>query len=487
MRGGALGPVRLRLLVINPDSSVSQQCHEAFSGSDVDILTATNEIKGLELFLHSRPQIVILDITGLPGSGVDALSRMLAVDPAVSVILLADQYSTSAAMNAIRLGATDFLTKPVEVTKLQSRVFELISDAAHRREALSLERELIENYQFEGIIGRSPVMLDVFSRIRRVAPHFRVLLIHGETGSGKELVARAIHNCSPRAKKPFVACNCSALVDTLLETELFGYVKGAFTGADRDKPGLFEYANGGTVFLDEIGEMPFGAQAKLLRVLQNAEIQRVGSPRVYAVDTRVIAATNRNLRTMVAQGRFREDLYYRLAVAEINLPSLSRRMEDLPLLQRYFIEKYAREYNKDVHGLTRRAQSRLSAYPWPGNVRELENAIANACMLLEGTTIDVKDLPDSIMNAAITEISNNVVPLTMEKVQEKYLLDVLAHTGGNKAKAAEILDISRETVYSILARIAQRSAGTPRSEAQQPSSDIKLSIPKIDNNKLRKL
>jgi DNA-binding NtrC family response regulator len=487
MRGGALGPVRLRLLVINPDSNNSQQYHKAFSDSDIDILMAANEIEGLELFLRSQPQIVILDITGLSGGGVDTLGRMLAVDPGVSVIFLADQYSSSAAMNAIRLGATDFFTKPVEIAKLQSRVLELLSDAVHRREALSLERELIENYRFEGIIGRSPAMLDVFSRIRRVAPHFRVLLIQGETGSGKELVARAIHSHSRSAKKPFVACNCSALVDTLLETELFGYVKGAFTGADHDKPGLFEYANGGTVFLDEIGEMPFGAQAKLLRVLQNAEIQRVGSPRVYTVDTRVIAATNRNLRTMVAQGRFREDLYYRLAVAEIHLPPLSRRMEDLPLLQRYFIEKYAREYNKDVHGLTRRAQARLAAYPWPGNVRELENAIANACMMLEGTTIDVKDLPDSIMNASITEISNSVVPLTMEKVQEKYLLDVLAYTGGNKAKAAEILDISRETVYSILARIAQRSTGSSSSEARQPSGDKKLSISKIDSNRLRKL
>jgi DNA-binding NtrC family response regulator len=474
-----LGPVKLRLLVIHSDPSIFQLCHEAFADFGLEILTATNEIDGLTVFLRSRPQIIILDVNASRTDGLDTLRRVLSVDPAVSVIFLADHYSSAAAVNAVRSGATDYLTKPIEITKLRSRIKELLSDAKHRREALSLERELVENYQFEGIIGRSPAMLDVFSRIRRIAPHFRVLLVLGETGSGKELVARAVHNRSPCAKKPFVACNCSALVDTLLETELFGYVKGAFTGADRDKPGLFEYANGGTVFLDEIGEMPLGAQAKLLRVLQNSEIQRVGSPKVYAIDTRVIAATNRNLKTAVAEGKFREDLYYRLTVAEMTLPPLSSRMEDLPLLERYFIEKYSREYKKEILGLTRRAQARLSAYAWPGNVRELENTIANASMMLEGSTIDIKDLPDSIAKASLNEISSKSVPLSMEKIQEKHLLDVLTYTNGNKAKAAELLDISRETVYAILARIAQRSAA-PKSGSCQSSTNEALSTPNID-------
>jgi two-component system, NtrC family, response regulator HydG len=477
----------VRLLVINRDTNILQQCRTAFTDSGIEILTAANEIEGLNIFFRSHPQIVIMDVAAAHVGNLDILSRVMSTDPAVSVILLADEYSSSAAMNAIQLGATDYLTKPIDVTKLQSRVRELVSDAEHRSDALSLDRELIESYQFEGIIGRSPAMLDVFSRIRRIAPHFRVLLIHGETGTGKELVARAVHDRSRGATKPFAACNCSALVDTLLETELFGHVKGAFTGADRDKVGLFEYANGGTVFLDEIGDMPLGAQAKLLRVLQNAEIQRVGSPRVHTVNTNVIAATNRNLKTLVAQGNFREDLYYRLAIAEINLPPLSRRMEDLPLLQRYFIEKYARDYHKEILGLTRRAQARMSAYTWPGNVRELENVIANACMMVEGRTIDVKDLPASIVNMSIIESSNSSAPLTMEAMQENHLLGVLAYTGGNKARAAEILDISRETVYSMLARISQRSANSPRDEAIPSSGNKKLLMPKIDNNRVRKL
>jgi DNA-binding NtrC family response regulator len=482
-----LGPARLRLLVINRDLNLLQLCSAAFPESEVEVLTTANEIEGLEIFFRSRPQIVVLDVSAPGVGGLDALNRILSTDPAVSVIFLADQYSSSAALNAIRLGATDYITKPIDVIKLQSRVHELFADAQRRNEALSLDRELVENYQFEGIIGRSPAMLDVFSRIRRVAPHYRVLLINGETGTGKELVARAVHNRGRSATKPFVACNCSALVDTLLETELFGHVKGAFTGADRDKVGLFEYANGGTVFLDEIGDMPFGAQARLLRVLQNEEIQKVGSPKVYAVDTRVIAATNRNLRTLVAEGKFREDLYYRLAMAEITLPPLVQRMEDLHLLERYFVEKYSREYNKEILGLTRRAQARMASYSWPGNVRELQNVIANACMMLETTTIDVKDLPDSIVNRSVTEISNNLAPLTMEKVQENHLLDVLAYTSGNKARAAEILDISRETVYSMLARIAQRSANSNRTEINQSSTERRISLPKIENARLRKL
>jgi two-component system, NtrC family, response regulator HydG len=477
----------VRLLVINSDTNILQQCRAALTDSDIELLAAANEIEGLNIFFRSRPQIVLMDVAAARVGDIDILSRVMSTDPAVSVILLADEYSSSAAINAIQLGATDYLTKPIDVGKLQSCVQGLVSEAKRRSEALSLDRELIENYQFEGIIGRSPAMLDVFSRIRRIAPHFRVLLIHGETGTGKELVARAVHNRSRGTTKPFAACNCSALVDTLLETELFGYVRGAFTGADRDKVGLFEYASGGTVFLDEIGDMPLGAQAKLLRVLQNAEIQRVGSPRVHTVNTHVIAATNRNLKTMVAQSNFREDLYYRLAVAEISLPPLSRRMEDLSLLERYFIEKYARDYRKEVLGLTRRAQSRMSAYAWPGNVRELENVIANACMMVEGEIIDVKDLPASIVNLSINEMSGNSAPLTMEAMQENHLLSVLAYTGGNKARAAELLDISRETVYSMLARISQRSANASREEAGQASVNKRLLMPKIENNRVRKL
>jgi transcriptional regulator with PAS, ATPase and Fis domain len=295
--------------------------------------------------------------------------------------------------------------------------------------------------------------MDVFAAIRRVAPHFRTALITGETGTGKELVAHALHRLSPVSDKTFAVCNCSALVETLFESELFGHVRGAFTGATQDKVGLFEYANQGTVFLDEIGDMPLPGQAKLLRVLQNQEVQRVGSPALRKVDVRFIAATNKDLRALVREHTFREDLYYRLSMVEITLPSLVDRKEDLPLLQRYFIEKFAAQYNKPVRGMTRRAQALLGRHDWPGNVRELENVIGKACMMVEGNVVDVKDLPPYLRTARapVRAFDDNL--LSMEEVQERHLVRVLERVGGDKTKAAEVLGISRSTLYSILSRM----------------------------------
>ena len=295
-------------------------------------------------------------------------------------------------------------------------------------------------------------MLDVFARIRRVAPHFGTALVTGATGTGKELVARALHRLSPGASHPFVVSNCSAIVESLLESELFGHVKGAFTGATQDKLGAFEYANHGTVFLDEIGELPLTAQSKLLRFLQNHEIQRVGSPVPRTVDVRVIAATNRNLRTMVKDGGFREDLYYRLAMVEIKLPGLAERREDLPLLERYFLEKFAVEYKKPVSGMTRRAQTRMAMYSWPGNVRELENVIGNACMMVDGIVIDVRDLPEPIRLQSRELSVPDETMISLEELQKRHTMKVLERVGGNKSQAAEILGISRATIYQLLAQ-----------------------------------
>jgi transcriptional regulator with PAS, ATPase and Fis domain len=302
-------------------------------------------------------------------------------------------------------------------------------------------------------------MLDTFAKIRRIAPHFQTVLITGATGTGKELVARALHRLSPHASGQFAVCNCSALVETLLESELFGYVRGAFTGADRDKMGLFEYANGGTVFLDEIGDLPLPAQVKLLRVLQEKQVQRVGSPVVRQVDVRVIGATHRALRQMVAGGQFREDLYYRLSMVEIPLPRLADRKEDLPLLQKHFVEKFAAQYHKPVRGITRRAQSRIASYSWPGNVRELENVIGNAAMMAVGTTIDLNDLPESLRSFSPSAGPEDDL-ITLEELQRRHLLRVLEHVGGNKARAAEILGISRATVYDMLAKTKEAPAST---------------------------
>src|SRR5437879_5103914 len=300
-------------------------------------------------------------------------------------------------------------------------------------------------------------MLDVFARVRRVAPHFRTALVTGATGTGKELVARALHRLSPAASGTFAVCNCSAIVETLFESELFGYVKGAFTGATQDKSGLFEYANGGTLFLDEIGEMPLATQAKLLRVLQSQEIQRVGSPAVRKVDVRVVAATNRDLRT-----EFRDDLYYRLSMVEVKLPLLAERKEDVPLLVRYLVERFAMQYNKPIRGLTRRAQALLARYSWPGNVRELENALGHACMMVEGDLIDVRDFPDTLRKPAERELVEDEDLIPLDELQRRHALRVLARVGGNKKRAAEILGIARTTLEQPLAQ-----SGAEQKETEQ--------------------
>jgi transcriptional regulator with PAS, ATPase and Fis domain len=259
-----------------------------------------------------------------------------------------------------------------------------------------------------------------------------------------------------------VVCNCSALVETLLESELFGYVRGAFTGATQDKVGIFEQANGGTVFLDEIGELSAPAQAKLLRVLQQREVQRVGSPIPHAVDVRVIGATNRHLRAMVADGQFRDDLYYRLSMVEISLPRLLDRKEDLPLLQKYFVERFAKQYGKQIKGITRRAQLRMAAYSWPGNIRELENVIGNAAMMTQGSTIDVDDLPELLKDTASLGSGADEDMLSLQELQNRHVAKVLERVGGNKARAAEILGISRTTIYEILSKMSENQ---PESDA----------------------
>ena len=324
------------------------------------------------------------------------LERIMEVDPATDVVLMTAHYSVESAVEAIKKGASDYLTKPVSIGSLRERIGKLVEEARKWQRSLQLEDELRTNSEFEGIVGRSPQMWEMFSRIRRVAPHYRSLLISGETGTGKDLVARAIHKLSPVAAGRYVVLNCSAVVETLFESELFGHVKGSFTGATHDKPGLFEHAHGGTLFLDEIGDMPFATQAKLLRVLQDQEVQRVGALSAHKVNVHVIAATNHNLRAAVAEKRFREDLYYRLSMVEIESPRLADRKEDLPLLERHFVARFAAQYGKEIRGLTHRAQIRLSQHSWPGNVRELENVIGHAAMMTMSNTIDVQDLPENL-------------------------------------------------------------------------------------------
>ena len=454
----------LKLLAVDDTQANLELIVEALTQEGVQVLTSTDPEEGLRMFLETRPSVVLLDMVMPKMDGMELLERMLAADPGAEVILMTAHYSTDSAVQAIQKGASDYLTKPVDLAKLRKRVGAILAEAERRRKIFQLDHELMDAYQFEGIVGRSPAILDTFAKIRRVAPHFQTVLVTGETGTGKELVARALHHLSPAANGPFAVCNCSALVETLLESELFGHVRGAFTGANQDKIGLFESADGGTVFLDEIGELSLPAQAKLLRVLQEREVQRVGSTKTRAVDVRVIGATHRDLRAMVLEGKFREDLFYRLSMVGIHLPNLSDRKEDLPLLQKHFVEKFAKQYRKEIKGITRRAQLHLGHHSWPGNVRELENVIGSAAMMAQGNTIDLADLPEAIRNHR--DAADSTGPLqSLEQVQNAHLLRVLEQVSGNKARAAEILGVSRATVYEMLARIRNSEEKTTAKSA----------------------
>lgn len=449
----------LQLLAIDNNLENLELITATLSNERLEILTASDPEIGFETFLRVRPRIVLLELVMPKVSGMELLERIVGIDPGVDVILITAHYSTDSAVEAIHKGAYDYLTKPLDMEKLRSRIASLVLEAERRQMTLRLDQKLVDAFQFEGMIGRSPLMMEVFAKIRRIAPHFRTVLVTGATGTGKELAALALHRLSPAKRGQFVVCNCSTLVENLVESELFGYVRGAFTGAIQAKPGLFEHADGGTILLDEIGELSPAAQAKLLRVLQTRQVRRVGALVPQNIDVRVVAATHRNLKAMVREGQFREDLYYRLGVAEITLPTLADRREDLPLLERYFIEKFAAEYKKPIRGLVRRAQARLATYPWPGNIRELENAIGNACMMVDGKFLDISDLPERIQSQSSDQSSTDEVLFSLEELQRRHVMRVLERVGGNKARAAEILGVGRATIYQLLSRMKLEKPG----------------------------
>jgi two-component system, NtrC family, response regulator HydG len=452
----------LRIVAIDDDQQHLKFIATVLSQENVVVSTATDPREGLSLIRKERPHLVLVDLL-MPGmSGMEVLEKVLEFDPATEVVLLTGQYSTEFAVEAIQKGAADYLTKPVDVERLHQRVESLISEVRRGQRHVELENELIENSQFAAMVGHSPAMLEVFRRIQRVAPHFRTVLLTGETGTGKELAAQALHKLSPAASGPFITCNCSTVVETLAESELFGHVKGAFTGAVQDRIGVFEAANGGTVLLDEVGELSLPSQARLLRVLENQEIQRVGSPATRHVAIRVIAATHRDLTSMVRDQRFREDLFYRLSMVQIKLPTLAQRKEDLPLLEGYFVKRFAQQYDKPVGRIARRAQALLARHSWPGNVRELENVLGNACMMAEGETIDVGDLPEYIRERQSSEAQQEEPLATLEQIERTHVLRVLQSLSGNKVRAAELLGVSRAKLYRILGENDSPGSSVPR-------------------------
>jgi DNA-binding NtrC family response regulator len=405
-------------------------------------------------------RVVIADFK-MPGmDGMTFLEKALQCDPGMYVILVTGLYSVDAAIEAIKHGATDYLCKPLDLARLLKVLDEIadsFSKSAHVRE---LEEKLLDTLQFHGIVGRSAPMLEVFDLAKKISRHYTNVLITGPTGSGKELVAHALHQMSPVAQGRFAACNCSAMVDTLLESQLFGHMRGAFTGANENRLGLFEYANHGTVFLDEIGETSLQMQAKLLRVVQNREIQPVGSPEVKKVDVRLIAATNRNLRAEVLAGRFREDLFYRLSSIEIRVPGLDERQEDIPALAQHFLKKYSAEYGKPLRGLTRRAHIALLQHDWPGNVRELENLIAGAAVTANGEWIDTTDFPEHLqrLNRRPASASSAWAPLPLDEVRTEHIQRVLDMCNGNRVRTAQVLGIGRTSLYRFLKRTTKHAA-----------------------------
>jgi two-component system response regulator AtoC len=428
-----------------------------------EVATAGSGHEALQKLEAEKVAVALVDLRMPDVDGLEVLRRIRAADPDCQVILMTGHASIDTAIEAIKHGAMDYLSKPFDFDRLEELLRRVHGEIDRRRALLIAESRMVKQLEFCGMVGRSPVMLDLFEHIRRFAPHVRTALITGETGTGKELVARARHKAGPRAHKKFVTVNCSAVVESLFESELFGHMRGAFTGAVESKPGLFEAADGGTLFLDEIGELPLTAQAKLLRAIETGEIQRVGGLDARRVDVRVVAATNRHLRAESAAGRFREDLFYRLSVVELTVTPLRERREDIPYLTSAFVKHFATQFNKPILGPTPAAERILVTAPWPGNVRELRNTIERICILTDDRFFTEKEtLACLAPQAATHETTTARFP---ERKRDEHLLAgaerdhitrVLKETAGNKKAAAQLLGVSRRALYRKLDRLGLR-------------------------------
>jgi DNA-binding NtrC family response regulator len=394
--------------------------------------------------------LVVTDLRMSDGDGLDVLQAAKAQAPAAEVILLTAYAEWKSAKEAIRLGALDYFEKGREPDELYRRIDKALADRAVRRENENLRAQLRQRYALPGLIAQSPGMQSVLELVERVAPTNATLLIQGESGTGKELIAKAVHHASTRAARPFVAVNCGAVPETLLESELFGYMRGAFTGAAASKLGLFEEADGGTLFLDEIAEMPPTLQVKLLRALQSGEVRRLGATQAVTIDVRVIAATHGNLATLISQGSFREDLFYRLNVIQLSLPPLRDRREDIPALAEHFLARSAGKFDRELR-LSPRALERCLRYPWPGNVRELENAIERAAILARSDTLEPEDLPPHV-SAGLQLGPSPTLPqqITLAEAERVHILQTMERFGRNHSGAAEALGIGRTTLWRKL-------------------------------------
>lgn len=438
------------ILIVDDDVSQRRLIEFWLQEDGHSTISAGDGLNGLRSFEQHAPSLVITDIR-MPGmTGLDLLSRVKAINPDTPVILVTAFGTVNDAVEAMKLGAADYVLKPLNADELKVNV----RRALERQELVSENRNLRElaasTFRFESIIAQSRKMRNVLEIAAQVAPRDSTVLLTGESGTGKELLAKAIHQNSTRKAKPFVAVNCGALPEALAESELFGHRKGAFTGAIADRAGKFESANEGTVFLDEIGELPLSMQVKLLRVIQEREIDKIGNPTPIKVNVRIIAATNRNLKNRVEDNEFREDLYYRLSVVTIEIPPLREHREDTPLLLHYFLDKLQKRYNIPALKITDEAIERLTQYNWPGNVRELENVTERLVVLSKGSSISEADLPPEIRSAESRIASINLkLPeegISLEEVEKELLSRALEKCNGNQTQAAKYLNLSRKTL-----------------------------------------
>jgi len=449
------------LLIISDDFSLYETVKKAPVAVDFNVFFSQTEDDYLAVVRENGIRVVLVDSGDSLAAGLLVMKKIKKSDALIDVLVGGEPVGQEAALDLIHAGATDFIPKPFERDILQDVLRRISRKRELRRETLHLEKKLERKYVFQGLISRNPYMLEIFGLIENIAKYFSSALVTGETGTGKEVVARALHGLSPYGGKPLVICDCASIPETLFESELFGYKKGAFTGADKDKRGMFEEADGGVIFLDEIAEIPVAVQAKLLRVLENHEFRPLGANETTAVEVRVLAATNRDLAEMVRAGTFREDLFHRLNKVTLDLPPLRERLEDIPLLVRHFLQGASRNFSKNVRGVSREVQKLFLKYGWPGNIRELANVLESAAMLCKKDFIDVANLPkylrDYIPPQGAIAFAGRGHLSSLDDLEKDYIVYLLKVAKGNLRQTAKILGISRTTLYNKLAKYKIRN------------------------------
>ncbi len=451
----------IKILVIDDDDFGREALTLLLRSTGYDVTSASTGTSALELINREQYQVIVSDLFLPDKSGLDILQDVQKVSPVTEVIVVTGYASAQSAVRAMKEGAFDYITKPIDFDELKIVVLKALEKQKLLSENIYLRKQLQGRFEFSNIIGSSPAMNLVFERMNRIVKTDSTVLVTGESGTGKELVARALHYNGTRSDRPFVAVNCSAIPEMLLESELFGHVRGAFTGAVKDKPGKFEAANHGTIFLDEIGTLPLHLQAKMLRVLQEHEVERVGSNKTVKLNVRVISATNTDLEDMVKQGEFREDLYYRLNVIPLHLPPLRERQQDILYLTAFFLEKQCRLMGRPPCSISKQALEALEQYSWPGNVRELENLIERMVALTDASVITLDDVPAKIVGEKSVEgifdvkLPGGGVDLvaTVSRIEQSLILQALESAGGVKAKAAAFLGINRTTLVEKIKRL----------------------------------